>query len=347
MEFLRQGIAYILLFWIFILTVGNIASCVTPPVEQTQKITEIHVTKPVNEVSITEGMPFSAFMSLISTIYVEEKIQNKTKIKTERATASGSIVMRSKIDDRFGYVLTAKHFCDHSLKETKFPRISHEFKAYDFNGRAHRALLYYAAQEPWVDACVLLIKTMDQHIEIAAPSLEGILLGERVFNMAAPGGYHTAGTVLLFEGFYSGGLKQAAWFTIPIAMGSSGSPILNKKGELVGMIWGYPLLNGGRVMENMAYSLHLDDIRKIIVHLQILDKNIKKISDTLEAQSDIVPIVITSSKTWSPMNLDDHFPSSTKFLELPDNNITFEPGNLINDELPVEVVDFVLNGGSK
>mgnify|MGYP003652394075 CR=1 FL=1 len=59
---------------------------------------------------------------------------------------------------------------------------------------------------------------------------------EKVYNIASPLGISHKEMVLLFEGFFSGNIDLKSYYTIPTAQGSSGSPILNSDGELVGMI---------------------------------------------------------------------------------------------------------------
>ena len=60
--------------------------------------------------------------------------------------------------------------------------------------------------------------------------------GERVYNVAAPVGIFYENTVPLLEGFYMGNESLRAYYSIPAMGGSSGSPIFNLRGHLVGMI---------------------------------------------------------------------------------------------------------------
>ena len=64
------------------------------------------------------------------------------------------------------------------------------------------------------------------------------VIGDTVYNMAAPAGFFKRNLVPLFEGIYTGEWnKYASVYTIPAIGGSSGSPILNKEGELIGLIY--------------------------------------------------------------------------------------------------------------
>jgi S1-C subfamily serine protease len=69
-------------------------------------------------------------------------------------------------------------------------------------------------------------------------------IGEKVYNLAAPQGVFGEDLIMLFEGFYSGVLKSDGFhnpdadiYSLPANPGSSGSPIINSRGMLVGMVW--------------------------------------------------------------------------------------------------------------
>ena len=66
------------------------------------------------------------------------------------------------------------------------------------------------------------------------------LIGEKYYNISAPMGLWSSKMIPLFEGFYLGAMKVrkdrrlSYMFSIPAKAGSSGSPILNGYGEVVG-----------------------------------------------------------------------------------------------------------------
>jgi S1-C subfamily serine protease len=60
--------------------------------------------------------------------------------------------------------------------------------------------------------------------------------GERLYNLAAPRGIFSPGLILTFDGFMIGQTDDEVVYTMPSEPGSSGSPIVNSKGELVGIV---------------------------------------------------------------------------------------------------------------
>ena len=92
--------------------------------------------------------------------------------------------------------------------------------------------------------------------------------GHRVFNMAAPGGQFSRRSFPLFEGFYSGDIyhsrfKDKSVYTIPVMPGSSGSPIMNEKGALIGIV------SAGNVRFHhiMLGTLHSDTVNFIVYNI--------------------------------------------------------------------------------
>jgi S1-C subfamily serine protease len=59
---------------------------------------------------------------------------------------------------------------------------------------------------------------------------------ERVYNIAAPLGIFDKDLIPIFEGLYVGQAHNRTLVTLPAAGGSSGSPIMNGRGEVIGVV---------------------------------------------------------------------------------------------------------------
>ena len=155
-------------------------------------------------------------------------------------TGSGSIVA-SGFDG--SYVLTAAHMCDRRtdlkiLKEQKENSPGDTFfaKHYvkDLDDFTYNAEV--VSYDSDLDACIVHVWGLfKSSLSIAK---DPPVIGDTVYNMAAPAGFFKRNLVPLFEGIYTGEWnKYASVYTIPAIGGSSGSPILNKEGELIGLIY--------------------------------------------------------------------------------------------------------------
>ena len=59
--------------------------------------------------------------------------------------------------------------------------------------------------------------------------------GEKIYTIASPGGLARDGMVPTFQGRFLGITDNRAYYNVPAMGGSSGSPLVNKKGEVVGV----------------------------------------------------------------------------------------------------------------
>ena len=136
-----------------------------------------------------------------------------------------------KSDGDSSYILTADHFCnpmefsDESLSTDLWITTSH--------GVSWEAELVYSDYSS--DLCILKSKMpIDREIVIANSMPK---IGENVYAISAPHGFQESGVSFHFTGAFSGCSNLGnCFFTIPSATGSSGSLIIDKRGEIVGMI---------------------------------------------------------------------------------------------------------------
>ena len=148
------------------------------------------------------------------------------------ATASGAVIGHH---NGKSYILTARHFCDEKAKGYLDVINAHTQKLQSAETKV-------LAKSKIMDACILESPKLEAKVITMANFKPGI--GEKVYNLAAPQGVFGEDLVMLFEGFYSGVLKSDGFhnpdadiYSLPANPGSSGSPIINSRGRLVGMVW--------------------------------------------------------------------------------------------------------------
>ena len=203
-----------------------------------------------------EDLPTDSFFRLTKTVKIkicEGKKKKKKKsdicIESEfRMTASAFVVGRGPDGDG-AYLMTAAHVCDSSddLKNVRIDPlqgifhkpivslVSEKYEGSDILGAVHYLSLVYATSPSKDDICILYSGSIREEPLVMASVMPDN--GEKVYNMAAPTGYSFKNMVPIFEGRYSG-INPEGWaiYTMPVTGGSSGSPVLNKSGEVVGMI---------------------------------------------------------------------------------------------------------------
>ena len=152
---------------------------------------------------------------------------------TSGITGSGSIVKRI---ENGSYILTAAHVCESErlakiIKTGKL--LETRFQAVDIYGKAYP--LFVLSANASADLCLLYAEGMLDHSALKFASSPP-RHGEKVYNMAAPQGIFTINMFPLFSGYYAGHDRSFDLYTIPATQGSSGSPILNSDGHLIGVV---------------------------------------------------------------------------------------------------------------
>tara|TARA_R110002020_G_scaffold17111_5_gene60482 strand:+ start:1652 stop:2503 length:852 start_codon:yes stop_codon:yes gene_type:complete len=172
----------------------------------------------------------------------------KTKICLEGDfgfTASGFSVTN---DDTGTYIATAAHMCydaEEALRayEQKFHGVlsdnvvlekeSNTFLLHDIYGDVRQLEIVDLSAS--LDLCLMYAK--GAHLPPVKSALRDPTIGEEVYNLAAPAGFSFENMVPILKGYYSGyNDTGSAIYTIPAFGGSSGSPIVNRRGEYLGMI---------------------------------------------------------------------------------------------------------------
>ena len=196
--------------------------------------------------AVTRGSvraPQAAFVKVYTKISVLECHKNSKLCKPKVWGSTGSgVVVRSGLQGT--YVLTAGHVCNvhitkAGLKEIKSLQI--EISVLSFENKLYKSNIIHSNEindgEP--DLCLLdpvglNLKNVGVRISKREPRV-----GDRLYSMGAPAGIYHPPTVAILEGIYSGLMPDRQNFlsSIPAVGGSSGSPVLNSKMQLVGIIF--------------------------------------------------------------------------------------------------------------
>jgi len=162
----------------------------------------------------------------------ESEAGNQCQSHLFSTTSSGSVIKAHKDGS---YILTTGHSC--SSKNIKYipddqAVIDVEIYIYDIRGGKHLAKLIAVDEEK--DMCMLQIPTFVW--EAVKISYVTPKKGDKIYNLAAPQGVFQKDTVVMLEGRYVGHFWGFAMYTVPAVGGSSGSPLFDNQGKLVGMI---------------------------------------------------------------------------------------------------------------
>ena len=137
-------------------------------------------------------------------------------------------------------ILTAGHLCHTEMNSIPkdIKKIEVSLSVIDHTNTSHKAdiIIYSLDNMPAADLCMLEVKTLN--IPKIKLSKEPPEPGDDVIALAAPSGIYHPPTVPIFKGVYSGVRdKVSSIATFPATFGSSGGPVLNKKGHLLGAIY--------------------------------------------------------------------------------------------------------------
>jgi len=156
-----------------------------------------------------------------------------------------------------------------SNKEGKLKK-SQSLTLVDLEGKEYKSTI--VSREDRTDLC--LLKTDKLKLPSVKLATKPPEYAEKVFNVAAPVGLFSKQMVPMFYGYYAGTTGSpfaldtlSSIFTVPLTGGSSGSPVLNMNGELVGLIHSKLVK-----FDNIAFAVTLDQIR-LFLHRSLMKQN--------------------------------------------------------------------------
>ena len=154
--------------------------------------------------------------------------------QTAGSSASGFVVKNA---NGGSFVVTAAHVCDVSdivsSLETEFSKVLNVSSvAINIDGIKHS--LDILAMERKTDLCMTWAHNLrERAIPVAWRAPEP---GDAVYNLAAPIGIFDKNMIPTMHGHYNGISRGFAMYSVAAAPGSSGSPVFNARGEIIGMI---------------------------------------------------------------------------------------------------------------
>lgn len=189
---------------------------------------------------ITSVLPRESFVKVEVKVRIEKCFvvegEEEKHCLTNSAVGHGSGAV---IENTRGgsYILTAGHVCEEAELEesSKINDFSFKlrFEVLDLEKERYTAKVIKINRK--LDICIMFAEDLDRPaVKLRRKSKPTI--GEKVYNLAAPAVIYDKNMFPILEGRYSGDLDIYSVYTIPAIGGSSGSPVVNKHGELVGMI---------------------------------------------------------------------------------------------------------------
>ena len=150
---------------------------------------------------------------------------------TEETVSGSAIVVES--NEEWSWAISAGHVCypepsDHLVMMTEIWLMF----GFDFHGQYEP--IFMVALDQVNDVCVFRVPLGNLPAVPLASKMPNI--GEKVWLGAYPLGVYNPGHVPFFEGYYAGLLEGRASYTIPVTGGASGGGVVNKDGELIGVI---------------------------------------------------------------------------------------------------------------
>ena len=180
-------------------------------------------------------LPRKSFVKIEKDLVIQTCTEEKCIEKSFSAVASGVVIQNTL---RGAFILTAAHVCDESDVVSRFAddpsaeiKIDFHVITLDNNRKPVEVINFNNIH----DVCIVWAENLFvQSVAISPTAPEP---GDVVLNIAAPLGFFSENMVPIFRGFYNGiDDYNRAVYSLPAYGGSSGSPVLNEKGELIGMI---------------------------------------------------------------------------------------------------------------
>ena len=184
-----------------------------------------------------------SFLKVENRFSARECKGNKCTIERVISSASAFVVSTGKAGS---YAITAAHFCEDDMElllqsvVRGVPIKKIQFYAYDID--MHKYDVNVINYDRELDLCLIYVKKLQR--KAALISQYPPKPGDKTYNLAAPLGMFHANMIPKLDGYFAGYHymepnnkdQKFAIYSVPAVGGSSGSPLFNKDGYIVGMI---------------------------------------------------------------------------------------------------------------
>lgn len=169
------------------------------------------------------------------------------------------------------YAFTAGHWCEEDVEEYSsmltMAKIVNPEVNFSIENRVAFYGEFYPIQDVFIDSaadlCVVTFDSPFAHrIKKIKPAKKYPKIGEKVYTSSAPLGMFSHQMRFLFDGYFSGCSNGEIYcfYTVPGVQGSSGSGVLNKKGQLISIldvsVVNFHNITGGARLENIIEMYH-------------------------------------------------------------------------------------------
>ena len=205
--------------------------------------------------------PIHNFTKVFKEATVIKCFKKTKKCEEKKMYSTGSGLIIDLINGETT-ALSAGHVCSSEFQDAENDQVSIKFTetilVLDSSGSYHQAHVVLSEQKDTskntADLCLLFIPTIDnsQIKTRVSFSPRGPTIGEEVYYMGAPWGVYHPPTVPIFRGTYSGPVSRvSSMVTAPVAPGSSGGVVLNKRNMAVGVVYAvHPSMNQISMISN-------------------------------------------------------------------------------------------------
>lgn len=178
--------------------------------------------------------PYESF----AFISIDLEFPESSTSENPTISSKGSGMVIGRTHQGHSAVLTANHVCNPPpfTAMSSIENFGKKITVTDFRGNRYDANTIHTNIAN--DLCILEVVGMDvRAVDISSRRSN---IGDRVYNVASPMAFFSPGMVPLFDGYYSGDIFSSqgldSIYTIAAREGSSGSSVLNSRGQIIGVV---------------------------------------------------------------------------------------------------------------